>query len=102
MFIATGDSKERKPVQVRAELPSCGEIPMLPYAWRGFETMVENCNTIPAEALGQRLQDCRAADLQRAIDAAEKCGLRCYRVETGADGTISIIVGNPARGASLA
>ena len=35
----------------------------------------------------------RQADVKRAIAAAEKAGLRNYRVEIAPDGTISIIVG---------
>jgi hypothetical protein len=38
----------------------------------------------------------RQADVKRAVDAAKKAGLENYRVEIAADGTISIIVGDPA------
>jgi len=37
----------------------------------------------------------READLARAIAAAEKAGLRAYRVEIAPDGTIAIVVGIP-------
>ena len=36
------------------------------------------------------------ADVERAIAAAEKAGLRDYRVEIGPDGTIAIVVGAPS------
>jgi len=35
----------------------------------------------------------RQADVRRAINAAEKAGLRHYRVEIAPDGTIAIVVG---------
>lgn len=35
----------------------------------------------------------RQADVKRAIVAAEKAGLRAYRIELAPDGTISIVVG---------
>jgi hypothetical protein len=38
----------------------------------------------------------RQADVKRAIAAAEKAGLRSYRIEIGPDGTISIVVGAPS------
>jgi hypothetical protein len=34
--------------------------------------------------------------VKRAIPAATQAGLECYRVEIARDGTISIIVGEPA------
>ena len=37
----------------------------------------------------------RQTDLKRAIAAAEKAGLKDYRVEIAPDGTISIVVGKP-------
>lgn len=37
----------------------------------------------------------RKSDVSRAIAAAEKAGLRGYRVEIAPDGTISIVVGLP-------
>ena len=37
----------------------------------------------------------RQADVRRAIAAAEKAGLRGYRIEIALDGTISIVVGSP-------
>jgi len=41
------------------------------------------------------------ADVKRAVCAAEKAGVRNYRVDIGIDGTISIVVGaaskSPAR-----
>jgi len=37
----------------------------------------------------------RQADVRRAIAAAEKAGLASYRIEIAADGTISIVVGEP-------
>lgn len=39
----------------------------------------------------------RQAEIKRAIDAAEAAGLASYRVEAATDGTISIIVGEPAQ-----
>lgn len=38
----------------------------------------------------------RQADVKRAIAAAEEAGLSSYRVEVASDGTISVIVGDPA------
>ena len=38
----------------------------------------------------------RQRDVKRAITAAEQAGLTSYRVEVAPDGTISIIVGDPA------
>ncbi len=38
----------------------------------------------------------RDDDLKRAVDVAEKAGLRSYRVEIAADGTITIVVGDQA------
>jgi hypothetical protein len=38
----------------------------------------------------------RQADVKRAIAAAEQAGLTSYRVEIATDGTIAIIVGDPA------
>lgn len=38
----------------------------------------------------------RQRDLKRAIAAAEQAGLATYRVEVAPEGTISIIVGDPA------
>ena len=35
----------------------------------------------------------READIDRAIDAAERAGLRAYRIEIAPDGTIAIVVG---------
>jgi len=35
------------------------------------------------------------ADVERAIAAAERAGLRAYRVEIAPDGTIAIVVGIP-------
>ncbi len=37
----------------------------------------------------------RAADVRRAIKAAEQAGLASYRVEIAPDGTIAIVVGPP-------
>lgn len=42
----------------------------------------------------------RQADVRRAINAAEKAGLRCYRVEIAPDGTIAIVVGILAESAA--
>ena len=38
-------------------------------------------------------QPWRDADVERAIAAAERAGLRAYRVEIAQDGTIAIVVG---------
>ncbi len=38
----------------------------------------------------------RQADVKRAIHAAEQAGLTSYRVEIEPDGTIAIVVGDPA------
>ena len=35
------------------------------------------------------------ADVERAIAAAERAGLRAYRVEIATDGAIAIVVGSP-------
>ena len=40
------------------------------------------------------------ADVKRAIDAAEEAGLSSYRIEIAPDGSISVIVGDPADTAS--
>jgi hypothetical protein len=48
----------------------------------------------------QRKARWRQSDVKRAIDAAEKAGLRLYRVEIAPDGTISIVVGAPAETAA--
>lgn len=37
----------------------------------------------------------RETEVERAIAAAERAGLRAYRVEIAPDGTIAIVVGNP-------
>jgi hypothetical protein len=37
----------------------------------------------------------RQKDARRAATAAEKAGLRDYRIEIAADGTIAIVVGTP-------
>ena len=38
----------------------------------------------------------RQADVRRAIAAAAHAGLRSYRIEIAPDGTIAIVVGDPA------
>jgi hypothetical protein len=38
----------------------------------------------------------KQTDLKRALSAAEQAGLSSYRVEIAPDGTISIVVGDPA------
>ena len=37
----------------------------------------------------------RKADVERAIAAAERAGLRGYRIEIAPDGTVTIVVGEP-------
>jgi hypothetical protein len=95
MFIATGGPKERKPIQVRAEILRNGELPAPYCAWQGFAPMTEDAADEPNEGVDHTELRWRDADLERAIDAAEKSGVRPYRVEIAPDGTISIFVGDP-------
>jgi hypothetical protein len=97
MYIATEDAKERRPIQVRAEILRHGAAPAPYCAWQGFAMMTDDAAAASSEGLGHKAACWRDADLKRAIAIAEESGLRSYRVEIGPDGTISIIVGEPAR-----
>ncbi|WP_404714042.1 hypothetical protein [Sphingomonas sp. MMS24-J13] len=89
--IAIGDVTKRQPVQVRADIPDDHPALSFPPAWPGIATMSDD-KAMPPEKSG--VTGCwRAADLKRAIRAAEQAGLTAYRVEIASDGTISIIVG---------
>jgi hypothetical protein len=56
--------------------------------------MPDEAETPPAQDEKDKTRG-RQADVRRAIAAAEKAGLRSYRVEIAFDGTISIVVGSP-------
>ena len=45
---------------------------------------------------GEARKGWRQADVKRAIGAAEQAGLSSYRIEIAPDGTITIVVGEPA------
>jgi hypothetical protein len=51
----------------------------------------------PKDDIGQGEAGWRDEDLRRAIAIAAEAGLKSYRIEITPDGTISIIVGNPAQ-----
>jgi hypothetical protein len=55
--------------------------------------MADDAATDPKDADGAIGAGWCDADLDRAIAAAEKAGLRAYRVEIAPNGTIAIIVG---------
>lgn len=49
----------------------------------------------PRSSEGAPARAWRESEVRRAISAAEKAGLRHYRVEIAPDGTIAIVVGTP-------
>jgi hypothetical protein len=51
----------------------------------------------PCRAPAPRWSD---ADLDRALAAAERAGLKAYRIEISPDGAIAIVVGSSAGGAA--
>ena len=61
---------------------------------RGFALMPDDA-AMPSDQTRPRAH-WRQADVKRAINAAEKAGLRAYRIEIGPDGTIAIVVGPPS------
>ena len=64
-------------------------------AWPGF-TLPSDDAASAADQPATRRAGWRQADVKRAIDAAEKAGLRAYRIEIAPDGTITIVVDTPA------
>jgi hypothetical protein len=84
------------PIQIRAQV--LRRRPGFAYAGAGMAFPLVPDDPA-AEATGTAAQGTgqwKQADVKRAINAAEKAGLTSYRVEIAADGTISIIVGDPA------
>jgi hypothetical protein len=72
--------------------------------WKGvaLASALSGFGVVPGEAMMQSSGDetprkgWRQADVKRAIGAAEQAGLTNYRVEIAPDGTITIVVGEPA------
>lgn len=92
MPVATSVSSGRKPIQIRADALRHMDVP---FAMRGFP-MMPDVAAISETGPARSEQGWCEADLKRAIAAAEEAGLRAYRVEISPDGTITIIVGDPA------
>ncbi len=88
MLVAGWFSRGRKPIQVRADILRAPEPSTSQPIARGFAALPGE--RPPAPAGGE--PGWRDADLKRAIRIARKSGLRAYRVEIDAEGTIAIIV----------
>jgi hypothetical protein len=95
--IAKSAPSERKPIQIRAEVLR-GWKPSTPFDARwDFATMTDNPAIDPKDDTTQIEAGWRDEDLKRAIAVAEQAGLKSYRIDITPDGTISIIVGDPAQ-----
>jgi hypothetical protein len=96
MAIRASGPRGSVPIQIRAQAlrrrPAAG--PQI--AAMAFPVVPEGAAKGPRKAAAQRSGQWRQSDVRRAINAAEKAGLASYRVEIAPDGTIAIIVGDPA------
>lgn len=88
------------PIQVRAQVlrqpqsaEAAGSLP-------AFPAMTDGEAGAGKTKAAQRKARWKQADLKRAIGAAEQAGLDNYRVEVAPDGTITIVVGDPANTAA--
>ena len=79
-------------IEIRSEALRQLTASTLPHPMLGLSLTPEE--PIMERRMGEgRRKAWRESDLTRAISAAEKAGLKSYRVEAGPDGTITIIVG---------
>lgn len=80
-------------IQIRAQALRQGQPTVQPDAARGFAIMPDGVASSSPNDEARGKTQWRQTDVKRAIGAAEKAGLRSYRVEIAPDGTISIVVG---------
>jgi hypothetical protein len=97
LLIAKSVSTERKPIQIRAEVLRDWK-PSAPFDARWDFAAMSDDPAIDPKDTEQVDAGWRDEDLKRAIAVAEEAGLKSYRIEIAPDGTITIFVGNPARG----
>lgn len=97
MLIAKSVSRERKPIQIRAEFLRDWK-PSAPFDARwGFTTMTDDPAIGPEDETALVDAGWHDEDLKRAIAIAEEAGLKSYRIEIAPDGTVTIFVGDPAQ-----
>lgn len=97
MRIAKSVPNERKPIQIRAAVLRDWR-PSMPFGARwDFATMTDDAAIDPKGEKTLADAGWREEDLKRAIAIAEQAGLKSYRIEIAPDGTISIVVGEPAQ-----
>jgi hypothetical protein len=84
------------PIEIRAQALRRRQAAEPQIAALAFPVVPEGAADGPSGAAAQRSGHWRQSDVRRAINAAEKAGLASYRVEIAPDGTIAIVVGDPA------
>jgi hypothetical protein len=80
-------------IQIRAQALRQGQPVVESDAAQGLAIFPDGAASSSSDGEGRGRTHWRQADVKRAIGAAEKAGLRSYRVEIAPDGTISIVVG---------
>ena len=89
------------PVKIKAQaLRRPQPAPLATNALTAFPIVPDGSASHSGEAAPQLKAHWRQADVKRAIVAAEQAGLEAYRVEIAPDGTLAIIVGDPAETAT--
>ena len=94
-FIAKGASRSggsKRSIRVRAQVLRDRQAPLETGGPLGF-VLPDQAPAPPGGEAGKA--PWRQSDVRRAIAAAEKAGLREYRIEIDRDGTIAIVVGGP-------
>lgn len=81
------------PIQIRSQ--TLRRLGSHPTTFGSIAPMADDCPPGPDDRPAGRAR-WRQSDVKRAIAAAEQAGLESYRVELAPDGTIAIIVGEPA------
>jgi hypothetical protein len=84
------------PIQVKAQALRRLSSAAHAAVWGPFAIMPDNLSGPTKENEASQKRHWRQSDIKRALAAAQQAGLPSYRVEISPDGTISIVVGDPA------